>query len=104
MRIRWVTLLVGLYLALDFANPMMPGAVQLVGGSFETVAGCQARSGEAPVLAATMAPSPVVADVPQHEPVIRTHRSVVSASPPVPVLFRASFEPRSTVASSLDDD
>ncbi len=104
MHLRRVTLLVAIYLALDFANPMMPGAVQLVGGSLETVAGCQARSGEAQVLAATIAPCPVVADVPQHEPVIRAHRCVVSASPPVPVLFRASFEPRSTVASSSDDD
>ncbi len=99
-----VTLIVAIYLALDFANPMMPGAVQLVGGSLETVAGCQARSGEAPVLTATIAPCPMVADVPQHEPVMRTHRWVTSASPPVPVLFRASFEPRSTVASSPDDD
>jgi len=33
MRFRQVTLLVMIYLALDFANPMMPGAVQLVGGS-----------------------------------------------------------------------
>jgi hypothetical protein len=104
MRFHRVTLIVALYLGLDFANPMTPGAVQLVGGSLETVAGCQPRSGEAPVLTATMAPCPVVADVPQHEPVIRTHRWAVSASPPVPVLFRASFEPRSTVPSSPDDD
>jgi len=33
MRFRGVTLLVVIYLALDFANPMMPEAVRLVGGS-----------------------------------------------------------------------
>ena len=46
MRFRRVALLVVIYLALDFANPMMPGAVQLVEGSLEMVAGCQARSAE----------------------------------------------------------
>ena len=46
MRFRRVTLLVVIYLALDFANPMMPGAVQLVEGSIEMVAGCQARTAE----------------------------------------------------------
>ena len=104
MWFRRVTLLVAIYLALDFANPMMPGAVQLVGGSLETVAGCQARSGEAPVLAVTMAPCHLSPTCPNRNPLIRAHRRVVSASPPVPVLFRASLEPRSTAASSSDDD
>ena len=104
MWFRRVTLLVAIYLALDFANPMMPGAVQLVGGFLETVAGCQARDGEAPTLAVTMAPCHLSPDLPQQEPAIRAHRWVASASPPVPVLFRAWFEPRSTLASSSDDD
>ena len=104
MRFRRVTLLVALYLALDFANPMMPGAVQIVGGSLETVAGCQARSGEAPVLAVTMVPCHLSLDLPQQEAALRAQSRVVSASPPVPVLFRASLEPRSTPASSTDDD
>ena len=104
MRFRRVTLLVVIYLALDFANPMMPGAVQIVGGSLETVAGCQVRSGEAPVLAVTMVPFHLSLDLPQQEAALRAGRRVVSASPSVPVLFRASLEPRSTPASSSDDD
>jgi hypothetical protein len=104
MRFRRVTLLVAIYLALDFANPMMPGAVQLVGGSLETVAGCQARGGEAPALAVTMVPCHLAPDLPEREPALRARWRVVSASPPVPVLFRAPLEPRSTPASSSDDD
>jgi hypothetical protein len=104
MWFRRITLLVAIYLALDFANPMMPGAVQLVGGSLETVAGCQARSGEVSALAVTMFPCHLSADLPQREPALRARWWVVSASPPVPVLFRAPLEPRSTPASSPDDD
>src|SRR3972149_642089 len=102
MRFRRVTLLVAISLALDFANPMMPGAVQLVGGSLETVAGCQARGGEAPALAVTMVPCHLSPDLPQGEATLRARRRVVSASPPVPVLFRAPLEPCSTPASSSE--
>jgi hypothetical protein len=104
MRFRRITLLVAIYLALDFANPMMPGAFQLVHGSVETVAGCQARSGEAPVLAVTTAPWALSLEVPQLQPSVRASQWVISFSPPVPVLFRTPFEPRSTFASSPDDD
>jgi hypothetical protein len=104
MRFRRVTLLVVIYLVLDFANPMMPGAVQLVDGSLETVAGCQARSAEPPAPAVTTAPRHLSTLVPQREPTLRALRRVVSASPPTPVLFRAPLEPRSTPASSSDDD
>ena len=41
---RWITLVLALYVSLDLANPMMPGAVQLVGASLETVDGCQCRT------------------------------------------------------------
>ena len=103
MRFRRVTLLVAIYLALDFANPMMPGAVQLVDGSLETVAGCQTRSAEVPAPAVTIVPRDISTVVPHREAARPTGR-VVSASPPVPVLFRAPLEPRSTPASSSDDD
>jgi hypothetical protein len=97
--------MVVIYIALDFANPTMPGAVQLVGGSLETVAGCQARSGEAPILAVTMVPCPASLDLPQQEAALRARQRVISASPPVPGLFRASLaEPRSNPTSSSDDD
>jgi hypothetical protein len=104
MRFRQVTLVVAIYLALDFANPMIPGAVQLVGGFLETVAGCQARSAEAPALAVTTVPCYLSSGMPQREPALRARRQVVAASPPVPVLVRAPLEPRSTPASSSDDD
>ena len=104
MRFRRVTLLVAIYLVLDFANPMMPGAVQLVGGALETVAGCQARGGEAPALAVTMVPCHLPCDLPQREPSLRARWRVVFTPPPVPVLFRVPLEPRSTPASSSDDD
>jgi hypothetical protein len=103
MGFRRVTLLVVIYLALDFANPMMPGAVQLVGGSLETVAGCQARSAEVPAPAVTIVPRDLSTVVPQRAHTLPAGR-VVSASPPTPVLFRAPIEPRSAPASSLDDD
>lgn len=103
MLYRLVTLLVTIYLAMDFANPMMPGAVQLVGGSLEMVAGCQARSAEDPAPAVTAFPRPLSTIVSQREPTLPPGR-VVSASPPVPVFFRAPLEEPSTPASSSDDD
>jgi hypothetical protein len=102
MGFRRVTLLVLIYLALDFANPMMPGAVQLVGGSLETVAGCQARGAEVPAPAVTMVRRDLSTVVPEREPILPAEH-VVSASPLALVLFRAPFEPRSTPASSSDD-
>jgi len=104
MGLRRVTLLVAIYLVLDFANPMMPSAVQLVHGSLETVAGCQARGGEAPVLAVTIVPRPPSLDLPEQQPAGGAIRRVVSASSPVPIVFRAPFEPRRTRTSSVDDD
>ena len=103
MRFRQVTLLVMIYLALDFANPMMPGAVQLVGGSLEMVAGCQARSGEEPAPVVRTVPRHLSTVVPQPEPILQAGQ-VICASPPVPALFRAPLDPRSTPASSSDDD
>jgi hypothetical protein len=103
MGVRRVALVLMVYLALDFANPMMPGAVQLVGGSLEAVSGCQARGAEVPAPAVTMAPRDLSTVVPQRDLTLPAAR-IVSVSPPAPILFRASFEPRSTPASSPDDD
>jgi hypothetical protein len=47
MGTRQLTLLVMIYVTLDLANPMMPGAVQLFGASFEKVDGYQRRAGDA---------------------------------------------------------
>ena len=104
MRFRQVTLLLLIYFALDFANPMMPGAVQLVGGSLETVAGCQARTAEVPAPAVTAVPGDLSTLVPQPAPSVQALARAAPFSPPTPVLFRTSFEPRSTAASSSDDD
>jgi hypothetical protein len=100
-----VTLLVVIYLALDFANPMMPGAVQLVEGSIEMVAGCQARTAQDPTPVVTALPRYLSTIVPEREPTLSPAR-IGSASPPAPLLFRfrAPLEPRSTPASSSDDD
>ena len=92
-----------IYLTLDFANPMMPGAVQLVDGSLELVAGCQARCAEDPAAAVNAVPRHLPTIVPQPEPTLPA-APVVSASPQVLVLFRAPLEPCSTPASSSDDD
>jgi len=83
---------------------MMPGAVQLVDGSLEMVAGCQARSAEDPAPAVTELPHPLSTIVTQPEPPLRACWRVVSACPPASVLFRASLEPRGTPAASSDDD
>jgi hypothetical protein len=103
MRFRRLALLIGLYLALDFANPMMPGAVQLVDGSLQTVAGHQIRSVEDPVPAASVLPRYLAIISPQPRLTLPAPR-IVSVAPPMPVLFRAPLESSSTSASSLDDD
>lgn len=104
MRFRRVTLLVLVYLALDFANPLMPGAVHLVGGALETVAGCRARSSEAPVPAVAAISRCPSTRVPQPEPTRRSLGRIVSVSAPVPALIRAPLDPRSAASSSSDDD
>jgi hypothetical protein len=105
MRFRRVTLLVVIYLALDFANPMMPGAVQLVEESIEIVPGCQARTAEDPAPILTIVPRRLWTVTPQPE-LTRSAWQVLSVSPPTLFLlrFRAPLEPRSTPASSSDDD
>jgi len=105
MRFRRVALLVVIYLALDFANPMMPGAVQLVEGSIEMVAGCQARTAEDPAPIVTTIPRRLWTVMPRREPTLSAWQ-VLSVSPPTLFLlrFRAPLEPRSTPASSSDDD
>jgi hypothetical protein len=103
MRVRRVTLLIVIYLALDFATPMMPGAVQFVDGSLDLDAGCCGQRTKHPAPAVTALPRRLSTFVPPREPILPAGR-VISASPPAPVFFRAPVEPRSTPASSPDDD
>jgi hypothetical protein len=103
MGLRRVTLLVAIYVALDFATPLMPGAVQWMDGSLETDAGVFARGGKDPAPAVTPLPSPLSTVVPSRKRALPTKR-VISASPPAPVLLLAPVRPRSTPSSSPDDD
>jgi hypothetical protein len=103
MRFRLVTLLLAIQIALDFASPMMPGAVSLFDGSLETDAGCYGRSAKDPAPVVAPHPSPLSSVVSAREPTFPVER-VISAAPPAPSLFSASVLPRSTLASSPDDD
>jgi hypothetical protein len=99
MGFRRIALLVVIYVAWDFATPLMPGAVQWMDGSLETDTGTFARSGKDPAPAVTPLPS----HLSTRKPALPTKR-VISASPPAPVLLLAPVRPRSTPASSPDDD
>jgi hypothetical protein len=57
MRLRSCVSLLFLYVALDFANPLMPGAVNFSGGSVDMVDGDLARTHIAD-MAAVLAPGP----------------------------------------------
>jgi hypothetical protein len=103
MRFRRVTLPVIVYLLLDFATPLMPGAVQWIDGSLEADAGAFARGTKQPAPAVAPRPSNVSTVVPSPKRALPTE-PIISGSPPVPILFRAPVRPRSTPASSLDDD
>jgi len=100
MRFRWVALLVTIYLALDFANPMMPGAFEF-DESLDMNAGSPARRDSAAVV--PRLPRPLSTVVLPGKPTLPAGR-VISVSPLAPILFRAPFESRSTLASSSDDD
>jgi hypothetical protein len=103
MRFRRVTLLVVTYLALDFATPLMPGAVYWLDGSLDTDAGVFARGAKDPAPALTPLPSHLSTVVPSRKRALPTER-IISASPPAPVLLFAPVRLRSTPASSPDDD
>jgi hypothetical protein len=57
MRSRPLAVAILAYLALDFSNPLVPGAVSFVSGEIETVEGAQSRSPDTP-RAASLRPSP----------------------------------------------
>jgi hypothetical protein len=103
MRLRWVALLVVIYIALDFATPMLPGAVQLADGSLEIDAGLYGRRAHDPVPAVAPLPYYLETVVPALQPTLQAGR-VDCTSPPAPLIFRAPLELHSTSVSSLDDD
>jgi hypothetical protein len=103
MGFRWVTLLTAICLILDFADPMMGGAVCFFDGSLEADAGCHARSVQDPAPAGTPTQCHFSTVMPPREP-SRPAVRVISAPPPVPVFFRSPVESRSTATSSPDDD
>ena len=98
-----LTFLVAVYVLLDFASPQMPGAVQWSDGSLELDAGVFARGAKEPAPAVARFPSPLSTVVPSRKPALPTEPGI-SASPPAPILFRTPVRPRSTSASSPDDD
>ena len=104
MAVRRVALVMVIYLALDLANPMMPGAFQIVGGCLQAVAGCQARPGEIPMPAVAVVPRDVSTESPPRESALRVRLRAGSDSRPVRILFRAPLEPVGTDASSSDTD
>jgi hypothetical protein len=104
MRFRRVTLLLVLFVALDFATPMMPGAVQLIDdGSLEMDAGHYARRAKHQAPAVTLLPRDLSTVMHPRKPTLPTGQ-VNCTSPPAPVTFRAPLESHSTPASSPDDD
>ena len=101
MRFGWVALLV-VIVTLDFATPMLPGAVQLVDGSLEIDAGLCGRPGRD--LAPAVAPHPYYhSTVVPARPTLQARR-VDRTPPPASRIFRTPLELHSARASSLDDD
>jgi hypothetical protein len=101
MRFGWVALLV-VIATLDFATPMLPGAVQLADGSLEIDAGLCGRRGQD--LAPAVAPRPYYYSTVVPAPRTLQARRVDRTPPPAPRIFRPPLELHSTPASSLDDD
>ncbi len=103
MRARCLAVALVTYLSLDLANPMMPGAFQLVGASFESVDGSQARSEEIaePATVAFSAPQRLA---PEPRPVLQPKGpppEIPVLGSPVPLRRTA---PAAEPASSIDDD
>jgi hypothetical protein len=103
MRLHRITLLVVIYITLDFANPLMPGTVQFLDGSLEADAGCYSRRVKDPAPATASLPRPLLTVALARKPALPVGQ-VISASPPKPFAFRAPVLSRSTPASSPDDD
>jgi hypothetical protein len=103
MRSCLFAVLVTIYLVLDFATPLMPGAVWWGDGSLQTDAGVFAHRSKNPAPVATPLPDDFSRVVPLRKRAFPTEL-VISASPPPPVLLLAAVRPRSILASSPDDD
>jgi len=103
MRYRFLAVAVVCYLSLDLANPMMPGAFQLVGVSFESVDSSQARSEEMATPATTAFSAPRRVE-PEPRAVLRL------MGPPLGIPAFRSLGPSQRTAlpaesaSSVDDD
>jgi hypothetical protein len=102
MPVRHLVLLLALYLSLDFANPLMPGAVQFLDGSFSVVNADRVRPESPPVDAALIHhPAPGRADLsletaPRYRPLVRDRR------PRLVLAGRASHLPPDPAPSSED--
>jgi hypothetical protein len=104
MRRRWVILAVVVYVAMDLANPMMPGAVQLVGPSLETVYGCQSRSDDAQMPALPAIPRHIAPIAPERKPALPDRARTAPGVHLLAALLRPPGEPSSAASSPSDDD
>ncbi len=92
---RVVVLLLLLYVSLDLANPLMPGALHFVDGSVEAVEADRARPGD------MWAPAPT-AEVPAPVPPARLLQAPVRSSPVIVACQQEGLPLRHSAAPSRD--
>jgi hypothetical protein len=91
------------YLALDFANPLMPGAVRFDRGSVDVVQGDRARAG-VPTVCVELAPTPeAVVDRLAQVQALRRPRLVAEPGRPPLTPVRCALPPSSDPATPSED-
>jgi hypothetical protein len=103
MQFRRATVLLLICVVLDFATPMLPGAVEFTDGSLEADAGCYTRKAKDPALAPTPRPPCPSTVLPAPKPTLPTGR-VNYVSPPAPVRLRVPLKRDSIPAPAPVDD
>jgi hypothetical protein len=104
MRSRLLACTLLVYIALDFGNPLMPGAVRFVSGELDTVEGAENRAPDTP--------APIIAATPRADIDLglerreRASAEVPDAAPPQPRFAARSSPPAASgdSTSSPDDD
>lgn len=102
MRYCRLTLGVMFYLMLDFATPMLPGAVQFVGASLEVVESTLTLRSEVP--APTLGARRLIPVVERAEPARREPRWIASPGLLSGALVRSALEPNGSASSRSSDD
>lgn len=98
-----LALLLLVYVTLDFANPLMPGAVRFDRGSVDVVQGDRTRAG-VPTVCVELAPTPetVVVRLPQVHALPRPRFAAEPRRPPMTPVRRA-LPPSSDPATPSED-